>query len=50
MVLLELYGRVGEGKASSLLSLWVGLVLTGWEPFAWVPWGVYIGLPPGVQW
>ena len=19
----------------------------GWEPFAWVPWGVYIGLPQG---
>ena len=38
--------EVEESKASSLLSLWVGLVLTGWEPFAWVPWGVYIGLPP----
>ena len=31
--------EVEESKASSLLSLWVGLVLTGWEPFAWVPWG-----------
>ena len=38
--------EVEESKAGSLLSLWVGLVLTGWEPFAWVPWGVYIGLPP----
>ena len=38
--------EVGESKASSLLSLWVSLVLTDWEPFAWVPWGVYIGLPP----
>ena len=34
--------EVGEGKASSLLSLWVGLVLTGFEPFAWVPWGGFI--------
>ena len=38
--------EVGEGKASCLLSLWVSLVLTGWEPFAWVPWGFFIGLPP----
>ena len=42
--------EVEESKASLLLSLWVSLVLTGLEPFAWVPWGVYIGLPPGVQW
>ena len=38
--------EVEEGKACSLLPLGVSLVLTGWEPFAWVPWGVYIGLPP----
>ena len=38
--------EVGESRASSLLSLCVCLGLTGWEPFAWVPWGVYIGLPP----
>ena len=51
MVLLELYAR-GRGKQGwpSPLSLYVSLGLTGWEPFAWVPWGVYIGLPPGVQW
>ena len=24
------------------------LMLDGLEPFAWVPWGVYIGLPPRV--
>ena len=35
------------GKASSLPALGEWLVLMGWEPFAWVPWGVYIGLPPG---
>ena len=29
--------EVEESKASSLLSLWVSLVLTGSEPFAWVP-------------
>ena len=38
--------EVEGGGASSLLPLDVSLVLTGWEPFAWVPWGVYIGLPP----
>ena len=39
---------VQGGRASSLLPLDMSLVLTGWEPFAWVPWGVYVGLPPGV--
>ena len=38
--------EVKGGRASSLLPLCIGLVLSGWEPFAWVPWGVYIGLPP----
>ena len=50
MVLLELYARGRRRKARSLLPLGMSLVLTGWEPFAWVPWGVYIGLPLGVQW
>ena len=34
------------GKASSLPALGGWLVLMEWEPFAWVAWGVYIGLPP----
>ena len=38
--------EVEEGRANSLLPLGWKLVLTGWEPFAWLPWGVYIGLPP----
>ena len=37
--------EVEGSRASSLLPLGWMLVLTGWEPFAWVPWGVYIGLP-----
>ena len=47
MVLLELFLEVGEGKASSLLPVLSGLSLFWSEPFAWVPRGVYIGLPPG---
>ena len=47
MVLLELYREAGEGKASSLLPMLFGLSLSRSEPFAWVPRGVYIGLPPG---
>ena len=42
--------EVEGGKASSLPALGGWLVLMEWEPFAWVAWGVYIGLPPGVQW
>lgn len=38
--------EVEGGKASSLPALGLWLVLMEWEPFAWVPWGVYIGLPP----
>lgn len=34
------------GKASSLPALGLWLVLMEWESFAWVTWGVYIGLPP----
>ena len=41
--------EVEGGMASSLLPLGQWLVLMEWEPFAWVPWGVDIGLPPGVQ-
>ena len=37
MMLLELFVEVEESKASPLLSLYVSLGLTGWEPFAWVP-------------
>ena len=47
MVLLELFREVGEGKASSPLPGLSGLSLSRFEPFAWVPRGVYIGLPPG---
>ena len=49
MVLLELFREVGEGKASSLLPGLSGLSLSlsRSDPFAWVPRGVYIGLPPG---
>ena len=47
MVLLELYWEAGERKASSLLPLLSGLSLSRSKPFAWVPRGVYIGLPPG---
>ena len=47
MVLLELFREAGEGKASSLLHVLSGLSLSRFEPFAWVPRGVYIGLPPG---
>ena len=47
MVLLELYREAGESKASSLLLVLSGLSLSRSEPFAWVPRGVYIGLPPG---
>ena len=47
MVLLELFREAGEGKASSLLPVLSGLSLSRSEPFAWVPRGVYIGLPPG---
>ena len=36
----------GGGKASSLPALGEWLVLMEGEPFAWVAWGVYIGLPP----
>ena len=47
MVLLELFWEAGEGKASSLFPVLSGLSLFRSEPFAWVPRGVYIGLPPG---
>ena len=47
MVLLELFREAGEGKASSLLPVLSGLSLFRSGPFAWVPRGVYIGLPPG---
>ena len=46
MVLLELFREAGEGKANSLLPVLSGLSLSRSEPFAWVPRGVYIGLPP----
>ena len=46
MVLLELHQEAGESKASSLLPVLSGLSLSRSELFAWVPWGVYIGLPP----
>jgi hypothetical protein len=46
MVLLELYARGRRGHARSLLPLGMSLDLTGSEPFAWVPRGVYISLPP----
>ena len=46
-MLLELFREAGEGKASSLLPVLSGLSLSRSEPFAWVPQGVYIGLPPG---
>ena len=48
-VLLELFLEVGEGKASSLLPGLSGLSLSlsRFEPFEWVPRGVYISLPPG---
>ena len=47
MVLLELFREAGEGKASSLLPVLSGLSLSKSETFAWVPRGVYIGLPTG---
>ena len=47
MVLLELFREAGEGKANSLLPVLSGLSLSRSEPFALVPRGVYIGLPPG---
>ena len=46
MVLLELYREAGEGEACSLLPRLSDLSLSRSEPFAWVPQGVYIGLPP----
>ena len=47
-MLLELFGgRRKKGTASLLLLLVWCLELAGVEPFAWVPRGVYIGLPPG---
>ena len=49
IVLLELYARGRRRQACSLLPLGMSLGLTGSEPLAWVTWGVYIGLPPGVQ-
>ena len=46
--LLELFGgRRKKGTASLLLLLVWCLKLAGGQPFAWVPRGVYIGLPPG---
>ena len=42
---LSYFSVAGEGKASSLLPVLSGLSLSRSEPFAWVPWGVYIGLP-----
>ena len=42
----ELFLEVGGGKASSLLPMFQGLMLSGSEPFAWASRGVYIGLPP----
>ena len=64
-MLLELLGsREKKNKASSCFSLSMVCVrvlcleakhaevptMLGCEPFAWVLRGVYIGLPPGVQW
>ena len=50
MVLLELYarGRRRQGLLSSPARCESNS--NRLEPFAWEPWGVYIGLPPGVQW
>ena len=39
--------REKKNKASSCFPLYMVCVLSGIEPFAWVPRGVYIGLPPG---
>ena len=42
--------EVEESQASSLLSLCMSLVLTTWEPFAWVPWGgLYRPTPRGTS-
>ena len=41
-----MYARGGRRQGSLSPPLGMNPVLTGWEPFAWVPWGVYIGLPP----
>ena len=47
-MLLELFsGRRKKGTASLFLLLVWCLNLTGVQPFAWVPRGVYIGLPLG---
>ena len=49
-MLLELLGsREKKNKASSCfsLSLYGVCVMLRSQPFAWVPRGVYIGLPPG---
>ena len=45
-LLLELYarGRRRQGLLSSLPRCWSNSHTL--ESFAWVPWGVYIGLPP----
>ena len=43
---LSCFLEVGEGKARFPLPVLSGLYLFRSEPFAWVPRGVYIGLPP----
>ena len=47
-MLLELLGsREKKSKASSCFPLSMVCVTLRSQPFAWVPRGVYIGLPPG---
>ena len=36
-----------RARLALLLSLYVVCETLRDQPFAWVPWGVYIGLPPG---
>ena len=45
-LLLELFlgGGRGQGYLSPFYIIWSRA--NGFQPFAWVPWGVYIGLPP----
>ena len=46
-MLLELWGsREKKSKASSRFPLYMVCVTLRSQPFAWVPRGVYIGLPP----
>ena len=47
-MLLELSGsREKKSKSSSRFPLYMVCVTLRSQPFAWVPQGVYIGLPPG---